>query len=195
MTSIKLATVLAVLLGYQPFELDLPETKEERAIRLTPYAIEITAYANTFPKGWGAHETAASLLEIGDEESKFAKYVTEGCKVIPKGAANCDTDYKGRVRALTPWQLHERTCPEVFATEPGSIENIRAGIRCAAKTFRGAYYFCDGKNPHGKIAGAFSGYRSLSLGCTWQPAYQRSLDYTTTLARLWQPCAGSGCEL
>lgn len=193
MISIKLALVLKVLLGYQPYELDLPESLDERIARLTPYAVEITNYANTFPSGWGSHETVAKLLTLGRSESQFAKYVTEGCKVIPKGAAPCDMDRKGIVRALSPWQLHQATCPEVWQHEPESVEFIQAGIRCAAKTFRGAYYFCEGKNPNGSIAGAFSGYRTRSQ-CVWEPAYARSLEYTSTLAKLWQPCSGSGCK-
>jgi hypothetical protein len=88
-----LELILAALLAFPAYHGD-HETGEAREARLAPYAAGIARHARTA-------DEAAAMVAIGQHESRWAAYVTDGrCHEGPAGQ-RCDN---GRARG--PWQLH-----------------------------------------------------------------------------------------
>jgi hypothetical protein len=195
--TLKAPDVLIILKSFSPFLGDLPETTVERDARLMVLSEELVDYANPRPSGWMPHQTVATLIAIAWHEATLAAYVARGqCENPPEGVKwRCDLDRKtGKSKARTYFQLHEKTCPALWTQEPGSREELRAAIACAAKTYRGALYsHCGLTHPAGQVVGAFAGYRSRMTCLGWSPT-DRALTYNSVLARLWQPCAGAECQ-
>jgi hypothetical protein len=121
---------------------------------------------------------ALPLAYQGWKESRWCRYVFEGCFNIPKGAgANCD---KGKARGY--FQEHFNTCQTAYQFAPGTPESLHAEIQCAAGMWRASLQRCRGRHPAGDIAGAFGGFAGR-IGCTWPQGAQRATEYDTTLAK------------
>src|SRR5690606_2825096 len=104
------------------------------------------------------------------------RYVQVGeCEAGPVGA-RCDG---GRARGI--WQQHKSACPSVWEQEPGSIEELREGARCASRLMYGALRRCRTRAPSA-LVGAFSGYAGAS--CNWAPARKRERTVWGFAARL-----------
>jgi hypothetical protein len=135
-------------------------------------AIDHAAQATSDPK-----QTAAALLTLGFEESRFAAYVGEGrCAEGPKGA-RCD---RGKARGY--WQLWRVACPLAWTLEHNSRRALRVEARCAARAWRGALLRNRRCHPAGPIAGAFAGYRGAD--CRWRRAAGRAKRFQRVLLRL-----------
>jgi len=67
--------ILTLLLSQPAFWLERPD--ETREPRMAQVAQELQAYPP---------EVASALVVQGQAESKYARYVWEGCRVVPKGA-------------------------------------------------------------------------------------------------------------
>lgn len=125
------AELLAVLLAL-PVYMGDGESGESREARLDPWARAIAAEART-------PDEAAALVAVGQLESRWAEYVTEGrCHEGPAGQ-RCDNG-----RAKGPYQLHG-WCT---ATDP------RGQTACAARMLRWARSRC------GSWERAFGAYAS-----------------------------------
>ena len=175
--------ILAILLAAPAFTAEpTPETHEDRHTRLWILSTEIAAASRTQP-GVAPYEVAAALLTLGKLESGWAAYVGNGeCASGPRGM-RCDPDKRtGVPRARSYWQVHVGACPQAWREEPGSLEELRAAARCAARHWSGARLRCRGRHPSGDDAGAFSGYRSNT--CDWPGGTYRAREYTRMLAAL-----------
>lgn len=165
MTLVALKTaVLALLLQVPPHWSDLDEAPSARATRLTEAAGDIAEAALVKPKGWGpvwpALDVAAAMVNLGKAESTWARYVADGCRVLPvhpktgKSAAHCD---RGRAHAY--WQVWAVGCPALVDVERGSRAEQQAAAKCAARLFVSAFVRCRETDPD-VMVGAYAGYRS-----------------------------------
>jgi hypothetical protein len=166
-----LDVILAILLAWPAFYTETDEQPEKRRARLVMAALAIEHAANATAD---PQETAAALLTIGFEESRFAAYVGEGrCSEGPKGA-RCD---EGKARGY--WQLWRVACPRAWQLEHNSRRALREQARCAARTWRGAKLRCRRRHPAGPVAGAFAGYRGAD--CTWHRGAKRAERFRRVL--------------
>jgi hypothetical protein len=166
--------IVVVLLSWPPFYTETGEQPEKRRARLVVAAIEIerAAQATKDPR-----ETAAALLTLGFEESRFAAYVGEGrCAEGPAGA-RCD---EGKARGY--FQVWAVACPAAWRLPAGSRASLRAEAKCAARAWRGARLRCRNRHPAGSIAGAFAGYRGAD--CTWARGAKRAKRYQRVFSKL-----------
>lgn len=162
------AAILVVLLSLIPYHGET-ETISERRDRLTPVAQAIAGVCEGRPL-----ECAANLITTGKVESGFARYVGEGCLVIPPGAGHCDRDRHGNPRAATYWQLWAVACRElIHKMVPGSLRQLRAAAACADRRLRYSAHRCRGRNAHGDLGGMFAGYRSVD--CAWTGSAARGV--------------------
>ena len=156
----------ALLVALPPFAAEpVPESAEERAERLKPVAGAIWQATTTRPSGFSRGQWSAVLVSLGWHETRFARYVQVGeCETGPVGA-RCDA---GRARGL--WQQHRSACPSVWELEPGSVDELREGARCASRLMYAATRRCSRRAPT-LLVGGFSGYAGAS--CNWHKAHQR----------------------
>jgi len=112
--------LLFVLLTTPEYWLERPD--DTREPRMAQVAAALQAYAP---------EVAAAAIVQGQAESGFARYVAEGCRVIPRGAPSCD---RGKARGY--WQQWRAQCPGAYAYESGSPESLRAEVACVARRWR-----------------------------------------------------------
>jgi hypothetical protein len=151
------ALLLSLLVALAPHttDRDRGETRVERAARLEPVASEMIAATR------GDRQLLAAMLVLGDEESHWAAYVTEGrCHEGPPGQ-RCDVGL-----ARGPWQLHRRTCPRAWEHPSGSAQSLHEEARCAAALLR------YGRRKCGSWAGAFGVY--AGVGCGWAGGMRRA---------------------
>lgn len=161
---VEVKAILFVLSTLALYEGDRDEAPAARDARLRQVAVVISEAARDY-------EEAAALIELGDAESRYARYVMEGRCLDGPRHAQCDRDPRtGRPRAVTPWQVWS-WCQEAHRATPGSEEQLRAGAECAARHWRSAKRRCADRNPDA-LVGAFSGYRGGS--CAWGPAVRRA---------------------
>lgn len=157
--------ILVILLSLAPHKTDKDEPVDARRARLETIAEDIAAAAD------GRRDTAAALVTLGWRESRFARYVGQGCVNVPKGHANCDS---GRARSY--WQVWSKGCRPGWALPPGSREAQAAFAKCAGRLWRAARRRCGGT-----LFGAYSGYRSF---CVWEPARKRAVWHRGFLGRI-----------
>lgn len=189
-----LLRILAVLMGTSPHYTDAEELPSERLSRLAPVAQQVDALTlRATCQGpwaerecrpiWGGsrRELAAAALALGREETWWAAYVGAGnCEEGPAGS-RCDPDSEGRPQARGYWQQWRAACPAIWATVPGSEEEVRAGVGCAIRLLVSAYHRCRARAAD-PWAGAFSGYAGAS--CTWDKGERRARIMRRILMRL-----------
>jgi hypothetical protein len=163
------APILTAMLALPAYAGDRSESPEERAALLRPVAVAIAETAQS-------PETAAALIALGWHETKFARAVIEGrCSEMPAGS-RCDN---GRARGV--WQAWNVACPAAYRFADGSLESLRAEVRCAVGNLYSARNRCERRAPE-LWGGAFSGYRGAS--CLWPAAARRVQTMREVLAVL-----------
>ncbi len=150
------AAVFRVLVELAPYYLEPGDPS--RAGRLEQVAGLLAPYPRS---------TIAALVELGQSESGFARYVGEGCYQVPPGAPSCDHG-----TSLGYWQVKRRTCSEAFQFPPWTVESLSHQVTCAARHFRWALWYCAGKHPSGRVAGAFAAYAGQP--CDWEDGTERA---------------------
>jgi len=177
MTPLQLA-VWALLMGLSRHFTDADESYAERAGRLAVVAVAIVDATG------GDIGRAARVVALGQAESNFARYVTEGrCQDGPVGS-RCDPNRHGEPQSLGPWQQRRCSCPRAWDAPMGSVEQLRASARCADRILREAHRRCQ-RRVADPEAGAFGGYRGVD--CAWQGGVRRaemSRRYRARLQRL-----------
>jgi hypothetical protein len=159
------AAVLALLLQAPAHWSDADEAPTDRAARLDVAAADIAEASLVKPAGWGrtwpALDVAAAMVNLGQRESQWARYVAGGCQLpLPvnprtgKAAAHCD---RGRAHAY--WQVWAVGCPALVGVVRGSREEQVATARCSARLFVAALVRCKEVDPD-VMVGAYAGYRS-----------------------------------
>lgn len=156
--------VLTLLLQAPPHWSDVDEDPDTRRARLDVTAADIAEASLVKPKGWGstwpALDVAAAMVNLGKRESNWARYVADGCQVLPvhpktgKPAAHCD---RGRAHAY--WQVWAVGCPALVGIVRGSREEQQAVARCSARLFVAALVRCREVDAD-VMVGAYAGYRS-----------------------------------
>jgi hypothetical protein len=149
--------ILALLVALPPHttDRDRGETIEARTERLAPFASEMVEATR------GDRRMLAALLVLGDEESHWAGYVTDGrCHEGPLGQ-RCDAGL-----ARGPWQLHAQTCRRAWQHPAGSKESLHEEVRCAAALLRYGGRKCR------SWSGAFGVY--AGVGCGWRGGPRRA---------------------
>lgn len=155
------AATLAVLLQLPPHWSDRDELPADRGARLDGIADDIAFAALERPPGWSAVGLAAGLLNIGERESHWARYVGAGCTVRPRNpdtgklAPDCDHG-----RAHTYWQLWNVACPALVKETPGSRSEQVVATRCAIAHFIRSFKRCSAVDAD-ELVGAYAGYRSM----------------------------------
>lgn len=153
-----------------------PETPEQRAERLKPVAVAVWDASERRPNGFTRGQWSAVILALGWHESRYARYVQAGeCHRGPVGA-RCDD---GKARG--PWQQHAAACRELWASEPGSEDAVKAGARCASRLLNSAMRRCRSRNQD-PLAGAYSGYAGASCIAPW--SYRRANTARGFMGRL-----------
>lgn len=121
-------------------------------------------------------DLAAAIVALGFHETHYAQKISEGrCHELPKGM-RCDN---GRARSY--WQTWAVACPEVWQTDPGSEEEVKAGAWCAARLLSSAYRMCQGETDD-DWAAAFSRYGGRS--CKSQAYRERSATLRRLLTKM-----------
>lgn len=157
--------VLALLLQAPPHWSDVDEDPAARRARLDVTAGDIAEASLVKPSGWGrtwpALDIAAAMVNLGQRESHWARYVAGGCKApLPVNpadghvASHCD---HGRAHAY--WQVWAVGCPALQGIERGSRDEQVQTVRCAARLFVSAFVRCREADPD-LMVGAYAGYRS-----------------------------------
>lgn len=149
------AMIMAVMLTMLPGIGDEGATEEERRAFLEPVA---TAIHQVALETANPIRTAAILLAIGKNETRFARYVIEGrCQDGPPGM-RCDWSRRhNRPVARGPFQVHP-WCTAAWSSPETSSESLTAGARCAITLVNRALRRCL-KSPYEAWAGAFAVYR------------------------------------
>jgi hypothetical protein len=150
--------IMGVMLAMPPGIGDERDAEDERRAFLEPVAIAIHQVANESPN---PIRTAAILLALGRNETRFARYVVEGrCQDGPPGM-RCDWSKRhNRPVARGPFQVHP-WCTEAWALPETSLESLAAGARCAVSLVQRALKRCL-RGKHEAWAGAFAVYRGQS---------------------------------
>lgn len=179
------SAIFALLMALPRHVTDLDEPSDARAGRLAVTAVAIADATS------GDVVRAARVVALGTVESHFARYVMEGrCQDGPIGS-RCDPDRYGRAQSLGAWQQRQRACPAVHRAPPGSVQQIRAGAKCADRLLRGAMHRC-GRRASSPESAAFAGYRSWD--CTWRGGPKRAAISLCSTEPSWLGCWGHGDE-
>ena len=133
--------ILTLLLSHPAFWLERPD--DTRGPRMSQVAGEIQAYPP---------EVAAALIVQGQAESGFARYVAEGCRVVPKGAPDCD---HGRARGY--WQAWRAQCPVAYRYPVGSAQSLHEEVHCVARRWR--WHLAGAGRAGGYLVGRDRAYR------------------------------------
>lgn len=151
--------ILALMLLLPVFYPDRgkPPIEEQRQVATAISLTDATPY-----------ETAI-MLGAGWGESRGAQFVLQNrCSSGPYGM-RCDPHPRtGKPRALGFWQLWRVACPAAWQLPLGSQESVNAQATCALNLLRGSRTRCGAQNPHGVLAGTFSGFHAKS--CNWETA-------------------------
>jgi hypothetical protein len=158
--------ILAFILNHQP-EFYLERGDETRRERLEMVASELSRLP---------FRTAVALAVQGWEESKWARYVAEGCRDVPQKAPDCD---HGKARGY--WQFWANTCPAAYAYEPGTRESLREEIRCAARVWTNSTRWCSVTRGIPEAQGGFAGFGG---GCQTKSSERRAKAYEVALQRV-----------
>ena len=135
-------SLLTLLLGFPAFWLERPDASREA--RLARVAAELAAYPP---------EVAVAMAVQGQAESGFARYVAEGCLVVPRGAPSCDL---GRARGY--WQQWRAQCPGAYRYPAGSAESLHEEAHCVARRWR--WHLAGAGRRAGFPAGRWRAYRA-----------------------------------
>lgn len=147
------SALLALLLGLPAFWLERPDPTREA--RMAQVAAEL---AQLPP------EVAAALVVQGQAESGFARYVAEGCRVVPRGAPSCD---RGRARGY--WQQWRAQCPGAYLYQAGTPESLHEEVACVARRWR--WHLAGASRAAGLPRGRWALYRAtLARLVTYQAA-------------------------
>lgn len=145
------------------------ESRVERALRLRPL---VDAW-RSLPT-W----TLAAHVALTWHESRWARYIWNGCRRIPPGAPDCDGGY-----ARTVYQLHKRDAESVWRLPDGSEAQVTEAVAVAHRRLMWAYRLCQGKHPSGEDwQGAFSGY--TGRGCKWRGGPNGTAARARTMRRV-----------
>jgi hypothetical protein len=138
------AMVLIVMLQMPAGFGDAEATTEERAEFMRPVAVAIAEVAN---ETHNPVRSAAILVALGKNETRFARYVLEGrCEDGPPGE-RCDWSKKlGQPRARGPFQVHD-WCKAAWSQPENSGEGLAAGARCALSLVNHALHLCRAHAP------------------------------------------------
>ncbi len=159
------SALLALLLAQPAFYLETPD--DTRSARLTMVAEELVRYPR---------QIAVAAIVQGQAESGFARYVWEGCKLIPDKAPDCDHS-----RARGYFQLWRDRCVEAYRYAPGTRESLREELACFARHWKGNRQRCAAQGVHPDEAG-FSGFAG-GYWCTWRGAKRRAESYRAALTK------------